>query len=79
VRSCAFEEAKVRDPKLDVAAEIAALHAAEHPRDRSKSPAGGSGDPDALEAVTRVDLETGKLYPEYQNHRGCRVPRGRRP
>lgn len=72
--SCALEEAKVRDPKLDVAADLAAVHAAEHPRDRSKSPTGGSGDPDALEAVTRVDMETGKVYPEYSNRRGCRVP-----
>lgn len=77
--SCALEEAKVREPKLDVAADLAAVHAAEHPRDRSKFPTSGSGDPDALEELTRINVETGELYPEYRNRRGCRVPRGRQP
>jgi hypothetical protein len=76
---CAFEEAKLRDPKLDVAADLATVRAAEQPRDRSKPPTDGSGDPDALEPIRRVDLETRKVYPEYRNRRGCTVPRGRQP
>jgi hypothetical protein len=79
---CAFEEAKIRDPGIDVVTALASARAAEHPHDQSPHgpkglPDGGSagGDPDALEPFTRIDPETGKVYPEYRNRRGCRVPR----
>jgi uncharacterized caspase-like protein len=74
---CAFEEAKLRDPTLDVAADLAAVRAAEPPSSRSRRPAGGSDDPDALVAVLRFGPTRSEDYLEYRNRRGCTV-RGER-
>jgi tetratricopeptide (TPR) repeat protein len=71
---CAFEEAKLRDPTLDVAADLAAVRAAESPSSRSRRPAGGSDDPDALVAVLRFGPTRSEDYLEYRNRRGCTVP-----